>query len=55
MQRLGTQLNNQHLKMGKTIMDYGEVDYLITVGSSAKLTGEKAISLGMDPSKVHSV
>lgn len=55
MQRLGTQLNNQHLKMGETIVDYGEVDYLITIGPSAKLTGEKAISLGMDPSKVHSV
>lgn len=55
MQRLGTQLKNQHIKMGETIMDYGEVDYLITIGPSAKLTGEKAISLGMDPSKVHSV
>ncbi len=32
MQRLGSQLNNQHLKMGETIMDYGEVDHLITIG-----------------------
>jgi UDP-N-acetylmuramoyl-tripeptide--D-alanyl-D-alanine ligase len=55
MQRLGSQLTNQHLKMGETIMDYGEVDHLITIGPSAKLTGENAIRLGMDPSKVHSV
>ena len=55
MQRLGSQLTNQHLKMGETIMDYGEVDHLITIGPSANLTGENAIRLGMDPSKVHSV
>ncbi|MFP7299291.1 Mur ligase family protein [Neobacillus niacini] len=55
MQRLGSQLKNQHLKLGETIMAYGGVDELITVGPQAKLTGDKAISLGLDPKKVHSV
>ncbi|MBU8879960.1 UDP-N-acetylmuramoyl-tripeptide--D-alanyl-D-alanine ligase [Bacillus sp. FJAT-29790] len=52
MQRLGNQLKEQHEKMGKTMMDYGGVDYLIAVGSSAALTGESAIASGMNPSNV---
>nr|WP_263325978.1 UDP-N-acetylmuramoyl-tripeptide--D-alanyl-D-alanine ligase [Neobacillus sp. Marseille-Q6967] len=55
MQRLGSQLIDQHLKMGERLMDIGGIDYLITVGPAAKLTGEKAISLGMDSSKVFTV
>ena len=52
MQRLGNQLKEQHMKMGKTLMDIGGVDMLITVGDSAKLTGLSAIESGMEASKV---
>ena len=55
MQRLGNQVNKQHIQMGKTIIDVGGVNHLITVGASARLTGESAITLGMSPDKVHSV
>ncbi|MBS4194925.1 Mur ligase family protein [Lederbergia citri] len=52
MQRLGNRLKEQHEKMGQTIMNYGGVDYLIAVGSSAALTGERGITLGLNPSNV---
>ncbi|WP_066320412.1 UDP-N-acetylmuramoyl-tripeptide--D-alanyl-D-alanine ligase [Bacillus sp. FJAT-29814] len=55
MQRLGNQEKKQHIQMGKTILDVGGVDHIITVGASARLTGEQAIALGMDPNKVHAV
>ncbi|GHH99561.1 UDP-N-acetylmuramoyl-tripeptide--D-alanyl-D-alanine ligase [Neobacillus kokaensis] len=55
MQRLGNQERKQHIQMGQTIFDIGGVDHLITVGSSARLTGERAITLGMDPARVHFV
>lgn len=55
MQRLGNQERKQHIQMGQTLIDVGGVHHLITVGSSARLTGEQAISLGMNPAKVHSV
>lgn len=55
LQRLGKQLKAQHIKLGKTIMEMGGVDLLITVGASAKLTGLSAIESGLDPTKVISV
>ncbi|MFZ7943323.1 UDP-N-acetylmuramoyl-tripeptide--D-alanyl-D-alanine ligase [Neobacillus sp. 19] len=55
MQRLGNQEKKQHIQMGKTIVDVGGVDHLITVGTSARLTGEQAIALGMSPNQVHCV
>ncbi|MBP3041246.1 UDP-N-acetylmuramoyl-tripeptide--D-alanyl-D-alanine ligase [Bacillaceae bacterium Marseille-Q3522] len=51
MQRLGRQLKDQHIKMGKIIMDFGGVDYLITIGTSAALTGQQAMKSGLDPEK----
>jgi len=55
MQRLGNQEKKQHMQMGKTLLEIGGVDHLITVGASAGLTGEQAIALGMAPDKVHFV
>ncbi|TXC92789.1 UDP-N-acetylmuramoyl-tripeptide--D-alanyl-D-alanine ligase [Metabacillus litoralis] len=52
MQRLGKHLQEQHIKIGKTFMEMGGLDYLITVGSHAKLTGMSAIENGMAASKV---
>ncbi|AZU60424.1 Mur ligase family protein [Neobacillus mesonae] len=55
MQRLGNQERMQHIQMAQRLMEIGEVDQLITVGPSARITGERAIELGMNPAKVHSV
>lgn len=55
MQRLGRHVKEQHRKLGRTIMDTGGVDYLITIGPIAAITGEAAVESGLDPKKFISV
>lgn len=52
MQRLGKQLQDQHEKMADTIVEMGGVDFLITIGEVAALTGKRAIERGMHPANV---
>lgn len=53
MKELGTISDKAHLDTGKIIPDY-KVDCLITVGESAKLMAEGAVSVGMDRSMIYS-